>query len=366
MALIYPCLLIYFLSSEKRRDLLNRTHFYLSLVLLLVIISPLIIWTVEHDFINFLHVFHQGKNQSTSSIISLKYFLEFLGGQAGVVSPLIFVIVLWASIKALRTSENHKWKEYYVMLSCFGFPVFIVFLIMSLKMRIHPNWPAVSYFAMLILSAGVSLDTYERLSQGGKKSFRKLIYTAAGLAALILILAYNTDGLRWLGIKFLPEKVDMDQSSLNRPVNKTLRFFHDPKKDPANRLKGWRELGKYIDKVMLEMDENNTFIFSSQYQVAGEVAFYTKKQYRTYCINFGRRINQYDVWGGWDRLTGMDAIQVEDTKTQLNDKVRIAFKRCELHSYFEAKRFGRVIKDWTIFKCYNFTGLEEEDAINSY
>jgi undecaprenyl-diphosphatase len=365
MITIYISLLIFFLTSKKRRVLLNRSHFYLSFIVLLVVSSPLFIWTFKNDFVNFMHVLHQGKNQSAKSFISIKYFFEFISGQAGVVTPLLFGMMIWAQIKAFKLPQDHKWKEHFELLTWFGLPTFITYFVMSFKVRIHPNWAAACYPALLMLTAGISWDRYQSMTDVGMRKFRKLLYFTFGFAVLVMVLAYNTDTIRLFGGKVLPERVS-ETSFLSKPVNKALAFFHNPKKDPTNRLKGWRELGKHVDKVMSNFDEDNIFIFSSQYQVAGEIAFYTKKKFKTYCINLGRRLNQYDIWGGWEDLIGKDAIQIEDTKTTVHEKVSRSFESCELLEYFQAKRVGKVIKEWTIFKCRNFKGLEEEDGIMSY
>ena len=349
MALIYLCLLLFFLTSKKRRELLNKSHFYISLVLTFIMCLPIIIWTIKHDFVNFLHVFYQGKNQSTASMISFKLFFEFIGGQLGVVSPLLLGLMIWASFKTFFVPRDHKWKVYFELLNCFGLPVFIIYFILSFKIRIYPNWPAPSYFSLLLLTAGMSLYAYENFKLTAKRRFKKIIY-----------------GIRYFGSKIFPETVSFDSPYLTKLATKGLRLVHDPRKDPTNRLKGWKELGLRVDEIMSTLDKENFFIFSSQYQIAGEIAFYTKEKYQTYCINFGRRLNQYDLWGGWNLLLGKNALQVQDTKTEIHRKVLESFQSCEKLEYFEAKRLNKVIKTWTIFKCYNFKGLEEEDSIMSY
>lgn len=37
-------------------------------------------------------------------------------------------------------------------------------------------------------------------------------------------------------------------------------------------------------------------IFSDRYQISSELAFYTQGNPIVYCINLGRRMNQYDLW----------------------------------------------------------------------
>ena len=44
------------------------------------------------------------------------------------------------------------------------------------------------------------------------------------------------------------------------------------------------------------------------------MAFYVKGNPFTYCINLGRRMNQYDLWPGFENFIGYNAIFVSDAK----------------------------------------------------
>lgn len=55
-----------------------------------------------------------------------------------------------------------------------------------------------------------------------------------------------------------------------------------------------------MDKVYGDMTASrgkDVFKFSDKYQVSSELAFYMKQKPVTYCVNLGRRINQYAYLG---------------------------------------------------------------------
>ncbi len=64
-----------------------------------------------------------------------------------------------------------------------------------------------------------------------------------------------------------------------------------PEKDPAKVGVGWKRLGDVVSEM-----RHKEKIISPHYQISAELAFYVKGNPRTYCINLGRRMNQYDLW----------------------------------------------------------------------
>ncbi len=104
-------------------------------------------------------------------------------------------------------------------------------------------------------------------------------------------------------------------------------------------------------------EKGPVFIFSDKYQVASELAFYVKGQPVTYCVNLGRRMNQYDLWPGLENLIGQNAIFVRTGIKPLPQQLRAAFGRCE-EKEFELQTEQNKIMKSTVFKCYDFRGVE--------
>ncbi len=105
--------------------------------------------------------------------------------------------------------------------------------------------------------------------------------------------------------------------------------------------------------------KKESFIFSDKYQIASELAFYVDGQPKVYCANLGRRLNQYDFWDGFEKLIGMDALYIKGYGNVENDKeIDNAFSSCEKIKVFVAYDNGYKQKVLSIFKCYNFNGME--------
>jgi undecaprenyl-diphosphatase len=129
-------------------------------------------------------------------------------------------------------------------------------------------------------------------------------------------------------------------------------------KDPTKKLLGWRELGTEASMVYKEMSQAGpVFIFSDRYQVSSELAFYMDSHPATYCINLGRRMNQYDLWPGFEGLVGFNAVFVREKEKELPVEVGEVFERCEKQPVTIKTKQKKIVK-FTIFKCYYFKGMK--------
>jgi hypothetical protein len=127
------------------------------------------------------------------------------------------------------------------------------------------------------------------------------------------------------------------------------------------RLRGWRELGAEVTGIYQQMSlRHPVFIFSDKYQIASELAFYVHGHPVTYCVNLNRRMNQYDLWPGFNNLTGYDAIFVREGDTQLPEKIASVFGRVEKKVFTAYTKQHVKIRDYSLFLCYDFKGLAED------
>ena len=131
------------------------------------------------------------------------------------------------------------------------------------------------------------------------------------------------------------------------------------KLDSSIRLMGWKEIGEEVSRIYDDMNsEAPVFIFSTSYQISSEMAFYVKGNPFTYCINLGRRMNQYDLWPGIENSIGYNAIFVShDKHAKLLPTITEAFARCEMLPVALNTRQNKIVES-TIYKCYDFKGLE--------
>jgi membrane-associated phospholipid phosphatase len=335
MALFFLCTLLFLLFSPSHRRHVRTAGPYLSfLVSSILMFSPVIIWNMRHDWVTFKHTAGQA-HLAEGLRISLQSFFNFTGSQFGVVSPILLLLIMTALWKTYRIKEEFPSQREGISIQSgkflfwFSVPVILFFTLKSLHAKVQANWAMMGYMTGLIAFSEVYVRRWQAHT-GYTKAFI--------IAGLFLSLAITAVG--------------------HYPS-----FFHIPQKfDPSARLRGWKGLGREVSAVRCEIaKEGNFFIFSDSYQAASELAFYTDGHPVTYCVNLGRRMNQYDLWPDFNSLINSNAIFVTIHDRELPLKIRDAFEGCEKR-IFRALEGKHVLREYTIFTCRGFKGMKQEET----
>lgn len=324
MAFFVISAFLFLLSSPGGRAMLRTARPYISLLVSLIVFSPVLVWNADHAWVTFRHTAGQA-NLAGGLDTSIKTFFEFLGSQIGVITPILFIFMSLALWKT-DVKENRRF------LLCFSVPVIAFFLLKSIQGKVQANWAMTGYLTGLIAFSRVYISGWTRQTV----LTRGLI--VAGLALVMIVTA----------VAFYP-------SSLGIPA----------RLDPTARLRGWEEVGRKVSVIQRDLrQKGDVFIFSDSYQVASELAFYVEGRPETYCINLGRRMNQYDLWPDFSGRLHSRGIFVKIDDVSLPLKVREAFKGCT-KQLLTVQEKDRVLRDYSIFVCEDFFGMPRE-APRSY
>jgi undecaprenyl-diphosphatase len=311
MVLFYPCALLFLLLSKENRGWLKRKEPYLALLLAVLLFTPVLIWNYQHEWVSFSKQFTHGLAKKGYAFHNLG---EYVGSQAGIISPFLFLGFFWATIKGLRRGVNER-KDSLLFLVCFFLPVFFLFFVTSLLAPVEANWPAVAYLAAIVLLGGF-LFTEEKVN-------RKF-----PLALFIFVTTFFFTTLAY-SLPLLPTRIK-----------------------PINELYGWKELGAEVNAIRKDYS-NEIFIFSSHHQIASEVAFYTQAKQPIYEID-----SQYgkDYWGNIDFLKGRDALFVVRSDYDELPFVGYHFISLEKTRDIPIFRKGEKIKTFSVYYCHNYLG----------
>jgi membrane-associated phospholipid phosphatase len=322
MLFFFLCAFIFLLLSRQDRRRFRSVHLYLAFFLSLIVMSPVFIWNAQHRWVTLLHT--EGHiHVQNGLMISPGSFFDFLGSQLGVITPLLSFLMIYLVVKYRRSYAALAREKKYLL--SFSLPVLVFFLLKSVQGKVEGNWPMPSYPALFVLSSFY-------LVEGWKGFGRKM--RAFAVASIISSVLFT-------GVAHFPEMLHLP-----------------PRLDMTKRLAGWKELGGEITRISSEMaPQGRFFIFSDSYQVASEVAFYAKGNPITYCVNLGRRMDQYDLWPGIDRLIGYNAVFVMEDDQQMPPALARAFGRYERRLLVLHTRQHKIMK-FTVFKCYDFKGIE--------
>lgn len=117
------------------------------LIISLSLISLPLYWNYKHNWVTFQETAHH-LSSNLSLFKSIKTFLEYIGGQALIMTP-IFAIIIYLSIYR-GILEYNSLDRRFRFLFVFGPLPLIVFLFLSIKQRVNANWPAL-FFILLQL-----------------------------------------------------------------------------------------------------------------------------------------------------------------------------------------------------------------------
>jgi 4-amino-4-deoxy-L-arabinose transferase-like glycosyltransferase len=320
MAFFYPCAFLFLLLSKEYRRLLLTPAPYMSFIVSLLVFSPVIIWNAGHSWVTLKHTAGQA-HVAEGLRISLVSFLEFFGSQLFVVTPLLFVLMA-NSLWKLRNEREGSFLYW------FSIPVIGFFLLKSIQAKVQANWAMPGYLTGIIAFSVLYVRNFSSV-QTGKKIL---------IAATILVALFITVVAHYSSAVSIPAEID-----------------------PASRLKGWKELGKEVTTVYDQMSvKKPVFLFSDRYQISSELAFYVKGHPVTYCVNLGRRMNQYDLWPGFNSLLHYDAIFVRTDNGRVPQRIADAFQKVEKKAFTAYTKKHAEIRVYSIFLCYDFKGLKRE------
>jgi undecaprenyl-diphosphatase len=331
MLMLLPCVLLWLLVSFRLRPWLHRRAPLEGALLGLLVFSPVIVWNARHAWLSGRHVLIQAGAGGTE--MSLLGPPEFLGSQLLVVSPLLFVFLLLGTVWAWHEGIRRD-RDDLVLLACLSAPVFLFFLVWGFVTKVQANWAAHAYFTAAVATAGWSgtWPTWGRHRRVTRR-LNGLLLASIILPVALLFVVVVPDVLGVFGAR-VPAAVDL----------------------VSKRLRGWPELGQAVTEV-LRGAPRPLFLVSDRYQIASELAFYVEGHPRVYNANLGRRMNQYDLWGGWEALKDRDGLFVTYGAGDPPQELRQAFQQVERVRVVPIVHRGQHLRDFSIFLGRGFRGF---------
>lgn len=315
--LLFLCLGLYALARPQERQRVGRSPwFWLGGALGSLGAVPVLLWNLRHQWPSFQHVFALAGGDASRR--GWQTPVEFLGSQIGLVTPILFGLVLtaWAwAWRRRRTSPSGEW-----LLFCVSAPIFFFFLLLSLRTRIEGNWPAQAYLGGLLLT-GLWLESSGR-RQGPWARW------AVGLALGMAVLVHAQVGWPFLPIPASSAKLDT-----------------------GARVDGWRELGQRVQAERVAM--GGAFVAARTYQNAAELGFYLPDHARVLIIQDGVINHQYRFWNDPASHAGANAILVVGQSWELGE-MGVHFNRIEALPDFVFMRHGIEVRRRHLYRAWGF------------
>jgi 4-amino-4-deoxy-L-arabinose transferase-like glycosyltransferase len=265
----------FLLDHRLRRRLLTPGP-WIGVGLGLAAFSPVIIWNAQLGWPSFAFQLDHGLGGAGSDagfigkgLGAANRLLEYLGGQMGLVSPILFVLMGIATVAAVRVGTRGGGDSRRTVLAGIALVVFSTFAMSALRRHVEPNWPAPAYVAgVVLLGAATWRDRGQRWLKWG-------LGLGAGLVAVIYVQAL---------VPALPI---------------------DARRDPIAQGHGWESLAAVTGDArtqMLAAGCTAVYVATNRYQEASQLAFHLPDHPAVSSLNIRRRSNQYDLWPGFEDM----------------------------------------------------------------
>lgn len=309
-AFFYPLLGVYLLVW--RRSWLLKPQIWVSGVVALAFQVPVLLWNMQHDWVGVSHVLWQADGGGDGRHGGIWSVMEFVGGQALVLGPVVFGLVLVAMAGAWKEART-RWLALVFVAVMAGFAV------MALGSKVQANWPVLGAVSgLLVLAVWLA------------NARRWVVYVAvAGVLVNLVLSVMLMDTYKFRDLGLLP-----------------LAAKNDPTKD----LRGWQEMGELVGLLMYKLD--NPVVLSTRYQTLAPLMFHTIGNPEFAYVNAeGKRANQYDLWP-LPELTGRIVVYVNE-RGVLPEKVRAMFGECTPWHTLGVEEYGVQVRKMSLWICWS-------------
>ena len=314
---------------------------WLATLIALVVFAPVVVWNATHDWASFAFQLNHGLAPVGGSALSRE--LELLGGQAGLVSPILFVLVFIACFKALGTSAathaQRRRPSTGRLLAVVAVMVFAFFIYSATKRRVEANWPALAYVAAVVVFA----------SHAGSRRWGRWSRVALTVGGFITGATY---------------------------VNTFVPLLPVPARaDPVARSAGWKDLSEVVSLELQRRGSTarDVWVATDRYQEASELAFHLPGNPTTFALNLRTRPNSYDYWPGYagSAKPGDALVLVVD---QMDDPyavhptvelLRQHFSTAQRGESFIVSRNGEVLRRFQLWFLDGWRGTWPQSVVGS-
>ena len=339
MLVFHPVAILFLAVSKDYRAQLKRPALWLILLGSLIAWLPPLWWNIQNDWLTVKHTMHHFEGGGVSFGKQIGRFFEFIGSQLGIITPVFYVLIMALVIGGLWRWKKLGDRERFLWL--FAGPALLLILLMGLRQRINPNWPAVFYGSAIVLLTGWAAGKWSldlKLDRW-RSSFAPGMKLAVGFAVTVyvVVIALSFGVVRLAGI------------------------------DPTARLRGWSQLAKDVEATRRELPGGSAMplITQSHRFMTSELAFYLPDQPRVYIYNSNPEAieSQHDLWETPAVHLGKDALLIiQGDATSIEAGLTNRFASVTVHGILRYPQQGKALQTVTLAigrKLQRWPGLKD-------
>jgi len=318
------CFAIFCLWHAPSRRHLRAPSFAVMVTTAFLFLVPGVFWNWQHGWPTIHWLVHRGTLDEPIHLQPLSALI-FLGEQAAVISPLLFVGLMIALCRPCFGGTSRAERGYAVILFL---PLFILYFALSFHYSGQPNWTAGAYIGgLILLAAAWDAPAHNR------RWARWLAVTAILLAAVETAALHETSWLQ------LPRGMD-----------------------PLDRARGSRQLAAAVKS--LEEQTGAHFIIADNYMTAALLSFYLPGQPETFVPIRKIPFNQMELWPTYEQRHPVGDALVITERRRLPKPFRKAFPKAEPLGAIETTEAGRIMKRYKLFLCRRPAAVADDSKWN--
>ncbi len=230
-----------------------------------LVMVPVLLWNSQHEWIAFTYQLGHAL-APTARGTWYNRELELVGGQAALLSPILFVLVMAAIVRELRAPREHS----HFALAAISAFCLAFFVYSAIGKGVSANWPAIAWLPGIILLGAAR--------EGQRTAWER---RGAWLSAVLVV----------------PLLVHVVMPYLPLP----------PRRDQVNKAYGWDQVALSVDSARRAIEEarglpaGSVAVAANRYQDASMLAYHMPGRPAIPALNLGGRPNQYEIWPNFTR-----------------------------------------------------------------
>ena len=335
--------ILFCLFSPRHRRALISGWSLLGLGLFLVVISPVLIWNAEYNWVSFLF---QGARAIPEAGYRLDNLLVTFLASIGYLFPSFGVAIWWTNFQVLgqilSSSRFHIFnlnltlnQEKQLLILVLSLPVFLIFTLMGGYRQILPSWHMPGFFgAALILGSQAAIAQNQN-----PKLVRNWLWGSGVTVMVILSLALShvSNGLVQKG-----------------GSGAIAGGFWEAKDDPSTQLIDLQQLRQaFLDSPSLQAElANSQYIFSNNFFVAGQLGMAIAPITDIPITCFDQDLRGFAFWESPEPWLGQDGLYIAlEIFAEPLSKYDGYFANITPITDIEIKRGGQTVQTFHVYRA---------------